>query len=318
MQRTTAIYARVSTHAQGIESQLPDLGRWCTAMGLPTLPEAVGLPIGSAWKPEGGSCWWYLDQYSGRRMEAPGLRLLIADMQARLLGKIVVWRIDRLGRNARGLCQFIEDCRALGTSLVSLRDSFDLDTPGGRMQAQILASVAEFETEVRAERCAAGIAAARELEAKIKALHAGGKEPMEISRIVKLDVERVRRAIRSRNGSLSWGGDHGLKRARKRDATDARMLELLRMGHTPRETARFMGISYSTFNRRVMKLGGLRGLGLARKGGPKKKGEPEVLPIGDGLADENDQGVGGAENQEPGSDTSAAQASAEPVGDTTT
>ena len=45
--------------------------------------------------------------------------------------------------------------------LVSLKDGFSLASPAGRLHARILASVAEYETEVRAERIAAGQAVAR-------------------------------------------------------------------------------------------------------------------------------------------------------------
>ena len=46
--------------------------------------------------------------------------------------------------------------------LVSLKDGLDLATPAGRLMANVLASVAAYETEVRAERIMAGQAAARE------------------------------------------------------------------------------------------------------------------------------------------------------------
>jgi DNA invertase Pin-like site-specific DNA recombinase len=44
---------------------------------------------------------------------------------------------------------------------VSLKDGFSLASPAGRLHARILASVAEYETEIRAERVAAGQAVAR-------------------------------------------------------------------------------------------------------------------------------------------------------------
>ncbi len=44
---------------------------------------------------------------------------------------------------------------------MSLRDGLDLDTPAGRLMANMLASVAQYETEVRAERVLAEQAAAR-------------------------------------------------------------------------------------------------------------------------------------------------------------
>jgi DNA invertase Pin-like site-specific DNA recombinase len=46
-------------------------------------------------------------------------------------------------------------------NLVSLKDGIDLNTPAGRLMANMLASVAQYETEVRAERVMAGQAKAR-------------------------------------------------------------------------------------------------------------------------------------------------------------
>ena len=54
-----------------------------------------------------------------------------------------------------------ETLQARKVDLVSLRDGFSLDSPSGRLHARILASVAEFETEVRAERVIAGQQVAR-------------------------------------------------------------------------------------------------------------------------------------------------------------
>ena len=75
--------------------------------------------------------------------------------------RIVIWRLDRLGRTAKGLCQLFDDLRSHKVDLVSLRDGFSLDSPAGRLHARILASVAEYETEVRAERVKAGQAVAK-------------------------------------------------------------------------------------------------------------------------------------------------------------
>jgi DNA invertase Pin-like site-specific DNA recombinase len=73
----------------------------------------------------------------------------------------VVWRLDRLGRTTRGQCQLFEELRERRVDLVSLKDGFSLDSPAGRLHARILASVAEYETEIRAERVHAGQQVAR-------------------------------------------------------------------------------------------------------------------------------------------------------------
>src|SRR6202042_1988554 len=86
---------------------------------------------------------------------------LLAAMRAGKISSVVVWRLDRLGRTAKGLTALFEELRELGVNLVSLKDCLDLATPAGRLMACVLASVAAYETEVRAERVLAGQEAAR-------------------------------------------------------------------------------------------------------------------------------------------------------------
>ena len=90
----------------------------------------------------------------------------------------------------------------------------DLGTAAGRLMANVLASVAQFETEVRAERILAGQAAARakgkvwgggkpgrrvrlseEKEKAIRRLHSDGKPIAEIARVVGLSRPTVYKAI---------------------------------------------------------------------------------------------------------------------------
>jgi len=141
MTKTTAIYMRVSHRDQSHASQLPDLQRWESNNDYQTN--------------------WYKDTFTGRTMTRPGMEKMLEALRSGKLERIVVWRLDRLGRTTKGLCQLFDELRERKADLVSLKDGFSLDSPAGRLQARILASVAEFETEVRAERVAAGQAAAR-------------------------------------------------------------------------------------------------------------------------------------------------------------
>lgn len=141
MSKRTAIYVRVSTVQQDMASQLPDLERWAQS--------------------HDGPVDWYRDKFTGKTMERPGMNKLTAALQAGELERIVVWRLDRLGRTAKGLCALFDELRERKVDLVSLRDGFSLNSPAGRLHARILASVAEYETEVRAERVRAGQAAAK-------------------------------------------------------------------------------------------------------------------------------------------------------------
>ena len=139
----TAIYVRVSSRTQDTASQEPDLKRW---------PEAH----------KDITVRWYRDKSSGTTMQRPGFRRLMADVNLAKVDRIVVWRLDRLGRTARGLTELFEDLLRRGVDLVSLKEGLDLGTPAGRLLAHVLASVAMFETEVRSERVVAGQVAARE------------------------------------------------------------------------------------------------------------------------------------------------------------
>lgn len=124
------------------------------------------------------------------------------------------WRLDRLGRTAKGLLTLLEELQVLGVGFVSLREGFDLATPAGRLMAGVLASVAAYETEVRKERQLAGIAKAKtegkrwggrktgtrvrlteEKEDVIRQLHGQGKSVAFISRTVGLTRKTVYRAL---------------------------------------------------------------------------------------------------------------------------
>lgn len=143
MERQTAVYVRVSTRRQDQRSQLADLERWAQAYAGDV--EVV----------------WYKDKASGWSLDRPAWRELEAAYRTGAVNRIVVWRLDRLGRTSSGLTTLFDELRRLGVALVSVREGFDLATPAGAMVATILASVAQHETEVRRERQAAGIAAAK-------------------------------------------------------------------------------------------------------------------------------------------------------------
>lgn len=138
---SVAIYARVSSKTQDTASQEPDLERWIRGRD--------------------GEVEWYRDKFTGKNMERPGWLALEADYRVGKVETIVIWRLDRLGRTAKGLTALFEDLRDRKVNLVSIREGFDLGTPAGRLMAHMLASVAQYETEVRQERQTAGIAIAK-------------------------------------------------------------------------------------------------------------------------------------------------------------
>jgi DNA invertase Pin-like site-specific DNA recombinase len=136
------VYVRVSSAAQDLRSQERDLKVWADGQEHPV--------------------HWYKDKATGTKMERPGLERLLADVRAGKIRKVVVWRLDRLGRAAKGLLDLFHEFERLKCTFLSLRDAIDLATPTGRLLLVVLAGVSAFETEVRQERQPNGIAAARE------------------------------------------------------------------------------------------------------------------------------------------------------------
>ena len=119
----------------------------------------------------GDAVTWFRDTFSGT-MEHPGWSKLSDAIGAGKIGKVVVWRLDRLGRTAKGLTALFEELAERKVNLISLRDGIDLHTSAGRLMANVLVSVAQFETELRAERVRAGQQAARK-----RGVRWGGSKP---------------------------------------------------------------------------------------------------------------------------------------------
>jgi DNA invertase Pin-like site-specific DNA recombinase len=72
-----------------------------------------------------------------------------------------LWRLDRLGRSLRHLIDTVAMLAERGVGFVSLQESIDTTTPGGRLVFHVFAALAEFERDLTRERTHAGLAAAR-------------------------------------------------------------------------------------------------------------------------------------------------------------
>ncbi len=104
----------------------------------------------------------YEDLASGRKDERPGL---VACLKALQPGNtLVVWKLDRLGRDLKHLVNLVDDLRKCNVGFKVLSGSgaqIDTTTPNGRLCFGIFAALAEFERDLIAERTRAGLAAAR-------------------------------------------------------------------------------------------------------------------------------------------------------------
>jgi DNA invertase Pin-like site-specific DNA recombinase len=144
-------YARVSTVEQNIDLQLSALR-------------------------EAGCEKLYQDHMSGTKANRPGL-----DMALEVLRKndtLVVWKLDRLGRTVKGLIDLVSQLQLKGINFKSITDNVDTTTPSGRFFFHMMASLAQMERELIAERTKAGLDAA-----KAKGRVGGRKRKMTQSKI---------------------------------------------------------------------------------------------------------------------------------------
>jgi DNA invertase Pin-like site-specific DNA recombinase len=144
-------YARVSTIDQNLDLQL------------------------SALK-EAGCEKLYQDQISGTKANRPGLGMALEVLRKN--DTLVVWKLDRLGRTVKGLIDLVNQLHQKEIHFKSITDNVDTSTPAGRFFFHIMASLAQMERELMAERTKAGLAAA-----KAKGRIGGRKRKMTQSKI---------------------------------------------------------------------------------------------------------------------------------------
>ena len=106
---------------------------------------------------------------------------------------MVVWKLDRLGRSLRELIDLVNELRERNVEFVSLRESIDTTTPGGKLVFHVFGSVAEFERDLIRERTMAGLEAARARGRK------GGRKRALDDR----QVEIARRMMSDRDAALA-------------------------------------------------------------------------------------------------------------------
>ena len=104
----------------------------------------------------------YEDSASGRRDSRPGLDAAVKALRSG--DTLVVWKLDRLGRDLRHLVNLVGDLtkREVGLKVLAGEGaSIDTTTANGRLVFAIFAGLAEFERELIVERTKAGLASAR-------------------------------------------------------------------------------------------------------------------------------------------------------------
>lgn len=206
-----AIYTRKSTE-DGLEQEYNSLDAQfdaCTAYALSQRHE--GWTIVKDRYDDGG--------FSGGSLDRPGLKRLLADIEAGKVDIILLYKIDRLTRSLSDFAKIVEILDRKGASFVSITQSFNTTTSMGRLTLNMLLSFAQFEREVTGERIRDKIYAS-----KRKGIWMGGPVPLGYDVIQRKlvvnerEAEQVRRIMQlyltansvpelvqilARNGSLT-------------------------------------------------------------------------------------------------------------------
>ena len=184
-----AVYTRKSTE-DGLEQEFNSLDAQreaCEAYILSQRHEGWSLVSGRY--DDGG--------FSGGSMERPGLKALLAAIDAGLVDVIVVYKVDRLTRSLADFAKIVERLDAKQASFVSVTQAFNTTTSMGRLTLNVLLSFAQFEREVTGERIRDKIAASKK-----KGIWMGGPVPLGYQVIerklvpVPEEAERVRAIMR--------------------------------------------------------------------------------------------------------------------------
>ncbi|MEK5278531.1 recombinase family protein [Paenibacillus sp. FSL H7-0735] len=138
--RFVAIYCRVSTDEQAREGvslgeQQERLKAYCKAMGW---SDEVLLFID--------------DGYSAKSTDRPQLKRLMTYIENGEISKVMVTKLDRMSRRLLDLLTLIDMFQQHQVAFISISESFDTNTPSGRLTLQVLGAVAEFERERIRER----------------------------------------------------------------------------------------------------------------------------------------------------------------------
>jgi DNA invertase Pin-like site-specific DNA recombinase len=186
-------YARVSTEDQSLDLQLDALR-------------------------QAGCERVFTDKASAAKTHRPGLSE--AQSHLREGDLLVVWKLDRLGRSVKRLVDLVGALDQQGVQFRSLTDGIDTTTPQGRFFFHMMASLAQMERELIAERTKAGLDAARRrgrmvgrkrrmTPSKIesaKQLLGGGMSPRQVAKNLGVSIPTLYRWVPASSREAPGGG----------------------------------------------------------------------------------------------------------------
>jgi DNA invertase Pin-like site-specific DNA recombinase len=137
--KKAAIYARVSTPDQHIETQLCQLREMAARRGYEVVHEYTDIGV------------------SGSKARRGGLDALLADAHRRKFSIVLVAAFDRVACSVKHFLTVVDELSDLGIQFVSVRENIDTSGAMGRMFVTIIGCIAELERSLIVERIKAGM-----------------------------------------------------------------------------------------------------------------------------------------------------------------
>jgi DNA invertase Pin-like site-specific DNA recombinase len=156
--KRVALYARVSSFDQHIESQLYDLRKLAIQRGFEVVREYCDRGI------------------SGSKTKRPGLDAMMNDARRGEFSVVLVAAFDRIARSTKNFLEIVDELQNLQIEFISAREAIDTTGPMGRMFLTMVGSIAELERSLIVERIKAGMRRAR-LEGQRL-----GRAPLDVDR----------------------------------------------------------------------------------------------------------------------------------------
>jgi DNA invertase Pin-like site-specific DNA recombinase len=145
-----AIYTRKST-TNGLEQEFNSLDAQREA--CEAYARSQGWSMVDAHYDDGG--------FTGANVERPAFQRLLADVDAKRVDVVVVYKVDRLSRSLLDFAKVMDRFNAAGVAFVSVTQNFSTADAMGRLTLNMLMSFAEFEREMISERTRDKMRAAR-------------------------------------------------------------------------------------------------------------------------------------------------------------
>ena len=155
--KKVALYCRVSTADQHLQTQLLDLRELAKQRGCEIVHE-------------------YTDIISGSKAKRPGLDKLMSDARRHRFDIVLVAAFDRIARNVRHFLDVLDELNHLGIEFASKRENIDTGGPLGRAMLTIIGAISALELDLIRERILAGMRRAKLEGRRI------GRAPLNIDR----------------------------------------------------------------------------------------------------------------------------------------